>query len=157
VPVGLVNLTRKEDRRIQMAAWMGSLTFLNPGIKIWAKRFYSVLYLGGWNLPQNIEKCLGYGFQYGYAFPLSAAGGGGRRKRIDVDAGYLYLDNNELFSHLEGTPDRHVLSVRGAYVIELSHKVSVAAGVGLGYRIDYGMSFSKGSLFPLVFAGVELF
>jgi hypothetical protein len=157
VPIGLVNLTRKQDRRIQMAAWMGSLTFLNPGVKIWAKRFYSVLYVGGWNLPQNIEKCLGYGFQYGYAFPLRASGGSRTGKRIDVDAGYVYLDNNTLFSHLEGTPDRHVLSVRGSLAIEFSRQVSLVGGVGLGYRIDYGTSFGSGSLFPLVFAGVELF
>jgi hypothetical protein len=157
VPVGLVNLTRKEDRRIQMAAWMSSLTFLNPGVKIWAKRFYSVLYLGGWNLPQNIEKCLGYGFQYGYAFPLRTSAGGGTGKRIDVDAGYVYLDNDTLFEHLEGTPDRHVLSVRGSLAIEFSRQVSLVGGVGLGYRIDYGTSFSSGSFFPLVFAGVELF
>jgi hypothetical protein len=157
VPIGLVNLTRKEDRRIQMATWVGSLTFLNPGVKIWAKRFYSVLYLGGWNLPQNIEKCLGYGFQYGYAFPLRASSGSTTGKRIDVDAGYVYLDNNTLFKHLEGTPDRHVLSVRGSLAIEFSRQVSLVGGVGLGYRIDYGTSFSSGSFFPLVFAGVELF
>jgi len=156
VPVGLVNITRKEDRRIQMTAWVGSVTFLNPGVKIWAKRFYSVLYLGGWNLPQEIEKCLGYGFQYGYAFPLRESGRGAR-KRIDVDTGYLYLDNATLFHHLEGTPDRHILSVRGAFVIELAPHVSVAGGVGLGYRIDYGQSFGSGVLFPQVFAGLELF
>ena len=157
VPVGLVNLTRKEDRRIQLAAWTGSLTFLNSGIKIWAKRFYSVLYLGGINLPQNIEKCLGYGFQYGYAFPLRAGFGGKARKRIDVDAGYLYLDNGTLFRHLEGTPDRHILSARGALALELSPRISLVGGAGLSYRVDYGTSFSSGSLVPLVFAGVELF
>lgn len=156
IPVGLVNITRKEDRRIQMAAWLGSVTFLNPGVKIWAKRFYSVLYLGGWNLPQKTEKCLGYGFQYGYAFPLRGSGGGAR-KRIDVDAGYLYLDNATVFRHLEGTADRHVLSVRGSFVIELTPQVSAVGGVGLGYRIDYGQSFSGGALFPQAFAGLELF
>jgi hypothetical protein len=157
VPVGLVNLTRKEDRRIQMAAWMGSLTYLNTGVKIWAKRFYSVLFVGGINLPQGIEKSISYGFQYGYSFPLRASGGSGARKRIDVDAGYLYLDNSTLFSHLEGHPDRHVLSVRGGLAFELSPRVSLVGGVGLGYRVDYGASFAEGSLFPLVFAGVELF
>jgi hypothetical protein len=157
VPVGLVNLTRKQDRRIQLAAWMGSLTFLNPGVKIWAKRFYSVLYMGGWNLPQSIEKCLGYGFQYGYAFPLRVPGGSGTGRRLDVDAGYLYLDNSSLFRHREGTPDRHVLSVRGSLAIEFSPQVTLVGGVGLGYRIDYGTSFSGGRLFPLVFGGVEIF
>jgi len=29
---------------------------------------------GGLESSQNIEKCLGYGFQYGYAFPLRASG-----------------------------------------------------------------------------------
>lgn len=157
VPVGLVNLTRKEDRRIQMAAWMGSLTFINTGVKIWAKRFYSVLYVGGINLPQGIEKSIGYGFQYGYAFPLRASGGSGARKRIDVDAGYIYLDNSALFSHLEGHTDRHVLSARGGLAIELSPRVSLVGGVGLGYRVDYAASFVDGSLFPLIFAGIELF
>jgi len=158
LPIGLVNLTRREDRRIQMAAWAGSVSLLNAGVKIWAKRYYSVLYAGVINLPQSVEGCLGYGFQYGYAFPLRAAGGGsGARKRIDVDAGYLYLDNSTLFRHREGTPDRHVLSIRGSLAVELSPQVSLAAGVGLGYRIDYGTSFGGGSLFPLVFAGVELF
>jgi len=157
LPVGLVNLTRKEDRRIQMAAWAGSVSLINTGVKIWAKRFYSILYAGVINLPQSVEDCLAYGFQYGYAFPLRASGGGGGRKRIDIDAGYLYLDNSTLFRHLKGTPDRHVLSARGALAIELSPRVSLVAGVGLGYRIDYGTSFSGGSLSPLVFAGVELF
>ena len=157
IPIGLVNLTRKEDRRVQMAAWAGSVSLLNAGVKIWAKRFYSILYAGGINLPQSVGDCLAYGFQYGYAFPLRESGGGGARKRIDVDAGYVYLDNSTLFRHLEGTPDRHVVSARGALAIELSPRISLVAGVGLGYRIDYGTSFADGSLFPLVFAGVELF
>jgi hypothetical protein len=156
-PVGLVNLTRKEDRRVQMAAWAGSVSLLNAGVKIWAKRFYSILYAGAINLPQSVEDCLAYGFQYGYAFPLRASNGGGAKKRIDIDAGYLYLDNSTLFRHFKGTPDRHVLSARGALVIELSPRVSLVGGVGLGYRIDYGTSFAGGSLSPLVFAGVELF
>ena len=157
LPIGLVNLTRKEDRRIQMAAWAGSVSLFNAGVKIWAKRFYSILYAGVINLPQSVEDCLGYGFQYGYAFPLSASGESSGRKRIDIDAGYLYLDNSTLFRHLEGTPDRHVLSVRGSLVIELSPQVSLVGGIGLGCRIDYGTGFSGGSLFPLAFAGVELF
>ncbi len=156
-PVGLVNLTRKEDRRIQMAAWAGSLSLVNAGVKIWAKRFYSILYAGAVNLPQGIESCFAYGFQYGYAFPLRAAGAGSARKRIDVDAGYLYLDNSTVFRHQEGTPDRHVLSVRGGLAIELSPQVSLIGGAGLGYRIDYGASFSSGTFLPLVFAGIELF
>jgi hypothetical protein len=126
-------------------------------VKIWAKRFYSVLYAGVINLPQSIEGCLGYGFQYGYAFPLRASAASGARKRIDFDAGYLYLDNSTLFRHLKGTPDRRVLSARCALAFELSPRVSLVAGVGLGYKIDYGTSFADGSLFPLAFAGVELF
>ncbi len=157
IPIGLVNLTRKEDRRVQMAAWAGSVSLFNAGVKIWAKRFYSILYAGGINLPQSIGDCLAYGFQYGYAFPLRPSAGSGARKRIDVDAGYLYLDNSTLFRHVEGRPDRHVYSARGAFAIELSPRVSLVAGVGLGYRVNYGTSFSGGSLFPLVFAGVELF
>jgi hypothetical protein len=157
LPIGLVNLTRKEDRRIQMAAWAGSVSLFNAGVKIWAKRFYSILYAGAINLHQGIEECLGYGFQYGYAFPLSASSEGGRRKRIDIDAGYQYLDNSTLFRHREGTFDRHVLSVRGALVIEMSPQVSLVGGIGLAYRINYGTVFSGGSLVPLVFAGVELF
>jgi hypothetical protein len=156
-PVGLVNLTRKEDRRIQMAAWAESVSLINAGVKIWAKRFYSILYAGAVNLPQGIESCLAYGFHYGYAFPLWASGGGSAGKRIDVDAGYLYLDNSTVFRHQEGTPDRHVLSIRGGLAVELSPRISLIGGGGLGYRIDYGASFSSGSLFPLVFAGVELF
>jgi hypothetical protein len=157
VPVGLVNLTRKEDRRIQMAAWAGSLSLINAGVKISAKRFYSILYAGTVNLSQDIGSCFAYGFQYGYGFPLRASGGGGPRKRIDVDAGYLYLDNSPVFSHQESTPDRHVLSVRAGFAIELSPQVSLIGGGGLGYRIDHGASFSSGSFFPLVFAGVEVF
>jgi hypothetical protein len=157
LPIGLVNLTRKEDRRIQMATWAGSVSLLNAGVKIWAKRFYSILYGGVINLPQSIEGCLGYGFQYGYTFPLSASGESSSKKRIDIDAGYLYLDNNTLFRHREGNLDRHVLSVRGSLAFEILPQVSLVGGVGLGYRIDYGTSFSGGSLFPLVFAGAELF
>jgi len=136
---------RLGTRRIQMAAWAGSLSLVNAGVKIWAKRFYSILYAGAVNLPQGIESCFAYGFQYGYAFPLRAAGAGSARKRIDVDAGYLYLDNSTVFRHQEGTPDRHVLSVRGGLAIELSPRVSLIGGAGLGYRIDYGASFSSGT------------
>jgi hypothetical protein len=157
VPVGLVNLSRKEDRRFQMAAWAGSVSLLNAGVKIWAKRFYCILYACAVNLPQGIESCLAYGFQYGCAFPLRSAGGGGARKRIDIDAGYLYLDNSKLFRRLQGTPDRHVYSARGALAIELSRQVSLIGGLGLGYKINSGTSLSAGSLFPFAFAGVELF
>jgi hypothetical protein len=156
VPVGLVNLTRKEDRRFQMAAWVSSLTFINTGVKIWAKNFYSILFMGGTNLPQGIEKCLAYGFQYGYAFPLRASGGGGARKRIDVDAGYLYLDNSDLLSQ-EGNTDRHVLSARGGLALELAPQTTLFGSLGLGYRVDRGTSFSDGHLFPLVYVGIEIF
>lgn len=156
-PIGLVNLTRKEDRRIQMAVWASSLSLINAGIKIRAKNFYSVLYAGTVNLTQDEHDCLAYGFQYGYSFPLRAPEGGGGRKRIDVDAGYVYLDNSTLFRRQEGTPDRHVLSVRGTLAFQLSPQVALVGGAGLGYGIDYGKSFSSGSLFPFVFAGVELF
>lgn len=156
VPVGLVNLTRKEDRRIRMAAWVSSLTFVNVGVKVWAKDFYSVLFMGGTNLPQGIEKCLAYGFQYGYAIPLRETGGGGSRKRIDIDAGYLYLDNSDLLSQ-EGNTDRHVLSARGGLAIELAPQVALFGSLGLGYRIDRGLGFSEGHLFPLVFVGLDLF
>jgi hypothetical protein len=157
LPLGLVNLTRKEDRRIQMAAWAGTVSLVNTGVKIWAKRFYSILYAGVINLPQSVEDCLAYGFQYGYAFPVRASGGGGSKRRIDIDTGYLYLDNSTLFRHLKGTPDRHVFSARGALAIELSPRVSLVAGVGLRYMIDYGASLGNGRFSPLAFSGVELF
>jgi hypothetical protein len=35
--------------------------------------------------------------------------------------------------------------------------VSVLGGVGLGYRVAYGQGFGSGVLFPLLFAGLELF
>jgi hypothetical protein len=158
VPVGLVNLTRKEDRRIRMAAWAGSASLLNTGAKIWAKNFYSILYVGIVNMTQEPRGCLGYGFHYGYGVPIpSAKGGSGRKMRVDVDAGYLCLDNSTLFRRIKGTPDRHVLSLRGAWTLELSPDVSVFAGTGLRYTIDYDASFGDGKVAPILFAGVELF
>ncbi len=158
VPVGLVNLTRKEDRRIRLAAWAGSASLLNAGVKIWAKRFYSILYVGAVNLTQEARECLAYGFQYGYGVPVrSTVGGSGRKMRIDVDAGYLYLDSSALFRHLKGTPDRHLLLLRGAWAVEISPDVTVFAGTGLRYTVDYGMSFGDGAVSPIFFAGVELF
>ena len=158
VPVGLVNLTRKEDRRIRMAAWAGSASLLNAGVKVWAKNFYSILYAGIVNMTQQPRGCLGYGFQYGYGVPVrSRERGSGRRMRLDVDAGYLYLDNSTLFRRNKGTPDRHVLSLRAAWVVELSPVVTVFAGTGLRYTIDYGTSFGGGAVSPIFFAGVELF
>ena len=156
-PVGLVNLTRHEDRRIRMAIWAGSVSLLNAGVKIRAKNFYSLLYAGTVNLTQEEHGCLAYGFQYGYAFPVRGTERGGAAKRIEVDAGYLYLDNSTVFSTREGTLNRHVISARGSFAVELSSQVALIAGGGLGYRIDYGASFSSGSFFPLVFAGLELF
>lgn len=158
VPVGLVNLTRKEDRRIRLAAWAGSASLLNTGVKIWAKRFYSVLYAGAVNMTQEPRECLGCGFQYGYGVPIRLpAGGSGRRMRIDVDAGYIYLDNSTLFRHIKGTLDRHILSVRGAWEVEISSDVSVFVGTGFKYTIDYGATFGDGTVSPIFFAGVELF
>jgi len=83
--------------------------------------------------------------------------GAGREMRVNLDAGYLYLDNSTVFRHLEGTPDRHVLSARGGLEVVLSSRVSLVAGLGLRYAIDYGQSFGSGRFSPLVFAGVELF
>jgi hypothetical protein len=141
-----------------MAAWAGSTSLLNAGVKIWAKNFYSILYAGVVNLTQEPRECLGYGFQYGYGVPVrSTESGSGRRMRLDVDAGYLYLDNSTLFRRIKGTLDRHVLSVRGAWVVEISPDVSLFAGTGLRYTIDYGASFGNGAVSPLVFVGVELF
>lgn len=158
IPIGLVNLTRKEDRRIRLAAWAGSASLLNAGVKIWAKRFYSILYAGAVNLMQEARECLAYGFQYGYGVPMQSIEGGSRRKmRLDVDAGYLYLDNSTVFRRLEGTPDRHVLSMRGAWAVEISPDVTIFAGTGLRYTVNYGAGFGSGGISPLFFAGMELF
>jgi hypothetical protein len=157
LPVGVVNLTRKEDRRVRLATWVGNTALLNVGVKLWAKKFYSVLYAGTVNLTQDERSCLAYGFQYGYGLPLRKAGAGDRFMRVNLDAGYLYLDNTTIFRHLEGTPDRHALSLRGGLEFVLSSQVSLVAGIGMRYAIDYGQSFSSGQFSPLVFAGVELF
>ncbi|HUU36598.1 MAG TPA: hypothetical protein VMW46_00150 [Candidatus Desulfaltia sp.] len=157
LPIGLVNLTRKEDRRIRLAAWAGNTALFNVGVKFWARRFYSILYAGTINMTQDGQSCLAYGFQYGYGLPLRRMSGAGREMRVNLDAGYLYLDNSTVFRHLEGTPDRHVLSARGGLEVVLSSRVSLVAGLGLRYAIDYGQSFGSGRFSPLVFAGVELF
>jgi hypothetical protein len=157
LPIGVVNLTRKEDRRIRLAAWTGNTALLNVGVKISAKKFYSIIYAGTVNLTQDERSCLAYGFQYGYGLPLRKPGDAGREMRVNLDAGYLYLDNSTVFRHLEGTPDRHVLSVRGGLELVLSGRASLVAGLGLRYGIDYGQGFSSGRFSPLVFAGVELF
>jgi hypothetical protein len=158
IPVGLVNLTRKEDRRVRLAAWAGNVSLANVGVKIWAKRFYSILYAGASNLTQDSHSCLAYGFQYGYSVPVGkTAGSSGRTLRLDIDAGYAYLDNSTVFRHTEGTLDRRVLSLRGSLAVELSRSVSIFAGTGLGYRIDYGTNFASGKASLLIFGGVELF
>jgi opacity protein-like surface antigen len=141
-----------------LATWAGSVSLINAGVKIRAKRFYSILFGGAVNMTQEASNALAYGFQYGYGFPLRAAGGAGdREKRIEIDAGYLYLDNRTVFRHLKGTPDRHVLSLRGALSIDLSPGLTVFAGAGLKHTRGYGEPFSSGAVLPLVFAGVELF
>lgn len=157
IPIGLVNLTRKEDRRVRMAAWAGNAALFNAGVKIFAKRFYSILYAGTVNLTQDERSCLAYGFRYGYSLPLRTSNKATRERRINLDAGYLYLDNSTVFRHLEGTPDRHVLSVRGGLEVVLSNQLSLVGGLGLRYAIDYQSAFGSGRLSPLVFAGVELF
>lgn len=157
IPMGLVNLTRKEDRRVRLAAWAGNTALFNAGVKLSAKRFYSILYAGTVNLTQEERSCLAYGFQYGYGLPLRKSGAAAREMRINLDAGYLYLDNSTVFRHLEGTPDRHALSARGGLEVVLSSRVSLVAGLGLRYAIDYGSEFGSGRFSPLVFAGVELF
>jgi hypothetical protein len=157
LPIGVVNLTRKEDRRVRLAAWAGNTALLNAGVKISAKKFYSILYAGTVNLTQDERSGLAYGFQYGYGLPLGRTGDAAREMRVNLDAGYLYLDNRTVFRHTEGTPDRHVLSARAGLEVVLSSQVSLAAGLGLRYAIDYGQSFGGGRFAPLVFAGVELF
>ncbi|MFZ2053473.1 MAG: hypothetical protein WAU81_04675 [Candidatus Aminicenantales bacterium] len=157
LPIGLVNLTRKEDRRVRLAAWAGNTSLFNVGVKVQAKRFYSILYAGTVNLTQDERSCLAYGFQYGYGLPLRCSGDAGREIRVNLDAGYLYLDNSRIFRHSEGTPDRHVLSARGGLEVVLSSRVSLVAGLGLRYAIDYEPAFGSGRFSPLVFAGVELF
>jgi hypothetical protein len=157
LPIGVVNLTRKEDRRFRLAAWAGNAALLNVGVKISAKRFYSILYAGTVNLTQEGRSCLAYGFQYGYGLPLQKYGGEGREPRVNIDAGYLYLDNSTVFRHLDGVLDRHVLSLRGGLEVALSSQVSLVAGLGLRYAIDYGESLGSGRFAPLVYGGVELF
>ncbi len=157
LPIGLLNLTRKEDREVRLAAWAGNTALINLGVKVRAKRFYSVLYAGTVNLTQTERSCLAYGFQYGYGIPVPAADEKARDMRVNLDAGYLYLDNSTLFRHVRGTLDRHVLSLRGGLEFVLSRRASLVAGLGLRYIIDYQQSFSSGRFSPLVFAGVELF
>ena len=148
VPVGVVNLSK--DGRIRMTTWGSSIAAVNTGVKFMVKNIYSILYIGGINLYKDIPGSISYGFQYGFHIPVN-------NLFVNIDLGYMKIDNKTWFKSVKGTPDHQVLKVRGMLGIDISKRFSIFAGTGLRYIWDHSEAFRQGNMKPLFFAGIELF
>lgn len=148
VPIGLVNLSK--DGRIRMTTWTGRFAPITIGVKFMVKNIYTILAIGGNDLFKDTPDAISYGFHYGLHIPVN-------NLFVDIDLGYMYLDNKTWFKSTEGTRDRHALKVRGMLGIDISKKFSIFAGTGLRHIWDHAEAFRQGNVKPLFFAGIELF
>lgn len=149
IPVGLINIS-KYDGRIKWINWASNISGINSGVKFTVNNIYSIVTLGSINFYGDITESLVYAGFYGVSFPFG-------RLSLNTDIGYMYLDNQDLFRKRRGKIDQHVTLMRASLNMELSKRFSLFAGSGLGYISDYNTFLSSGEVYPLFFAGLELF
>ncbi|MBN1272293.1 MAG: hypothetical protein JXB26_08485 [Candidatus Aminicenantes bacterium] len=146
LPFGLVNLAR--NGHIGFSFLGGNSVAFTGGIKFSVNRVYSILSMGFFNLEENINKSLTYGFHYGYVFPLG-------KLYLNTDLGYRYRDNTSLFKHTTQEPDQHMIEGRLLLDIPLSYKISLIFGGGLRVTNTTGDDTGFDSLSPLFVGGLE--
>jgi len=148
LPFGPVNLA--ENGRVRGILWGGNLVGLTGGAKFIIGSMYSIASLGFFNLDDNINSSISYGFHYGMWFPLN-------RMSLNADLGYRYRDNAPLFKKSLEKPDQHILEARLTLEIPLSEKLSLILGTGIGRAFDSGQHIDTGKTSPLITAGIEFF
>ncbi len=149
IPVGLINIS-KYDGRIKWINWASNISGMNSGVKFTVNNIYSIVTLGGINFYGDITESFVYAGFYGVSFPFG-------RLSLNTDIGYMYLDNQDIFRKRRGKIDQHVTLLRASLNMKLSKRFSLFAGSGLGYISDYNTFLSSGEVYPLFFAGLELF
>jgi len=148
LPIGPINLA--ENGRVRGILWGGNLVGLTGGAKFIIGPMYSIASLGFFNLDDNINSSVSYGFHYGMWFPL-------KRLSLNADLGYRYRDNAPLFKKSLEKPDQHILEARLTLEIPLSEKLSLIVGTGIGRAFDTGKHIDTGKTSPLFTAGIEFF
>lgn len=149
IPVGLINISRY-DGRIKWINWASNISGMNSGVKFTVNSIYSIVTLGSINFYGDITESLVYSGYYGVSFPFG-------RLSLNTDIGYMYLDNKDIFQKRRGKIDQHVTLLRASLNMEISKRFSLFAGSGLGYISDFNTFLSSGEVYPLFFAGLELF
>jgi hypothetical protein len=148
VPIGAINLA--QNGRIKFVSWGSNLMGFNAGVKFMVNDFYSILYIGGFNLEKDINKSLATGVQYGVRFPF-------KKTYLDIDLGFMNIDNDKLFEAHEYTMDHHVINARALLGIHLSKNLSIFAGGGINYLFNHYEKIDSGEYLPMFFAGIEIF
>jgi hypothetical protein len=149
LPIGVVNIAK--NGIIRGVTWGSNIMALNMGVKFCIRNIYSILYAGTFNIDENIQQCLAYGFQYGYHFPLK------NKFFIETDLGAMNIDNKTLFNTSKGERDQYIFKARAMLGIEIWENLSFFAGIGLTYKLYHYQEFSNGKYEPLFIAGLELF
>jgi len=148
LPFGPVNLA--ENGRVRGILWGANRVALTGGAKFIIGRMYSIASLGFFNLDDNINSSVSYGFHYGMWFPL-------KRLHLNADLGYRYRDNAPLFQKSAEKPDQHILEARLSLEISLSEKLSLIVGTGISRAFDTGKNVDTGKTLPVLTAGIEFF
>jgi len=148
LPIGVVNIAR--NGRINIVTWGSNVTGINTGVKFRINNIYSILYWGMFNLDKKIYHSLAVGFQYGVEIPFD-------RIYLNIDIGFMNIDNERLFKSQEKEKDQQVVKFRASLGFNLSRRVSLFVGTGVSYMYDHYEDFVDGKFSPLFFAGLELF
>jgi hypothetical protein len=149
IPVGFVNVSKK-DGRIRWANWGSNFSGINSGVKFEVGKIYSIVALGYGNLQKDKGSALSYAGYYGITVYQDLFS-------INVDVGYMHMDNKKIFKSSPEEPNQNILMGRTHVSYDISSTVSLIGGLGLSYVADQHQSFGDGKFRPLVFLGVELF
>lgn len=156
VPLGLVNLSRNGG--VDLVAWGSNLTAANAGVRFRSGSVYTMFSAGWMNLEgdEALDASQSWAFHAGYRIRgkiLSMIDP--EIVYIDVDAGFMHIDNGELFSD-KVDKDRFALQARITAGVLVLHHITFFAGGGVSYLFDVDGDAADGSYKPLVLAGVGL-
>jgi len=151
IPIGLINISKNGS--IDISLWGSSLMAANTGVTFRANYIYTVISAGWYNLYKDIEDSLSAGFSFGVHIPVNPF-------YINLDAGYIYIDNKNYFSDKKYY-DEHVLQCRLSSGYNITDRFAVFAGGGVNYICDIKTgdddknSFKDGNFEGLYFVGVK--
>jgi len=147
VPFGIINIDR--DGRVRNVLYTSSLMGVTSGWKFMVNKIYSMFTIGYYNYGDGKTKSISRGFYYGVHLPFN------EKYFLDIDLGFLTIDNFPLFSNSGEVKDKYITQSRFIFGYDYSKNLSFTFGLGFNRILDSATMLNKFK--PTYFVGIEVF